>query len=89
MRQVELKCCISCIMPRHAFFTDIILGIFGCSGNEVPHYIHVWVHLFPYHLHSAHNSTERTLQEQTTLSFHTEVPNRPGLLVAHVVQNHI
>lgn len=30
-----------------------------------------------------------TSQEETELSFHTEVPNSPRLLLAHVAQNHI
>lgn len=41
------------------------------------------------HLHSSHNSIERTSQEQTELSFYREVLNSRRLWLAHVVQTHI
>lgn len=70
-------------------FLAPIFVAFAYSRNMSPHYICVWENLFPHHLHSFHNSFERTSQTQTELSFYTEVPNSPRLLLAHVVQNHI
>lgn len=66
-----------------------IFAAIACSRNTSPHFILVWGNLFPHHLHSLHKSFERTSQTQTELSFYTQVPNSPRLLLAHVVQNQI